>query len=180
MSETEDREYTWPHAFFVGQIEAILEDEGISRVELATRMGKTSAYVSQLLGKPNNMTLNTMIQITDALGYRLHPFVYKPSDEAIPRHLDAVQEVWHSGGEELTEENVRAKFLEYMTTGEHAKDSIVDSSLEDDVITFYLDPEFEVYDPTAIIDIFTCAAFLKRLLKINFMVKIDYAPETED
>jgi len=175
MSETEDREYVWPHAFFVGQVESILEREGITRVELAKRMGKTSAYVSQLLGRPNNMTLNTMVQISDALGHRLHPFMYLPSSDALPRALESIQSVWE-GETEVTEENARdilvSSFLE--------RDSILDGNIEDEIVHFSVAVDFDDYDPTVISDLYTCAAYLKRIIKVNFLVKIDYVEAPDD
>ncbi len=46
-----------------------MEDEGVSRSELARRIGKSKAYVTQVLRGKNNMTLRTLSDLVDALGY---------------------------------------------------------------------------------------------------------------
>lgn len=47
----------------------ILEREGISRQELANRIGRSKGFVSQVLNGSRNMTLNTLSEIAQALGY---------------------------------------------------------------------------------------------------------------
>lgn len=47
----------------------MIEKEGISRQELANRIGRTKGFVSQLLNGSRNMTLNTLAEIVVALGY---------------------------------------------------------------------------------------------------------------
>jgi len=46
-----------------------MEDEGVSRAELARRIGKSKAYVTQVLRGQGNMTLRTLSDLADALGY---------------------------------------------------------------------------------------------------------------
>lgn len=50
---------------------ALLEKEGVSRTELARRLGKTKGFVSQLLGGGRNLTLRTLADVLSVLGYRL-------------------------------------------------------------------------------------------------------------
>jgi transcriptional regulator with XRE-family HTH domain len=50
-------------------ISRAMADEGISRSELAKRIGKSKAYVTQVLRANNNMTLRTLSDLADALGY---------------------------------------------------------------------------------------------------------------
>lgn len=54
----------------------LLENEKISRKELADRLGKTKGFVSQLLNGGRNLTLRTVADILHVLGYRasLTPF----------------------------------------------------------------------------------------------------------
>jgi len=49
----------------------LLEEEKISRKELAERMGKSKGFVSQLLGGGRNLTLRTMADILHVLGYKV-------------------------------------------------------------------------------------------------------------
>jgi len=54
--------------FICGQMEA----KGISRSELARRLGKTKGYITQLLDGRTNMTVRTIADVCDALGCRFH------------------------------------------------------------------------------------------------------------
>ncbi len=50
-------------------LHAILESKGVSRVELARRMGKSEAYVSQMFSDcPRNFTLKTIARVCHLLG----------------------------------------------------------------------------------------------------------------
>lgn len=49
----------------------LLEKEGVSRQDLAKRLNKTKGFISQLLNGGRNLTLRTVADIVDALGYRL-------------------------------------------------------------------------------------------------------------
>lgn len=51
-----------------------MEEIGISRSELADRLGKKKPQISKLLRGNNNFTVETMVEIADALGcnYRSH------------------------------------------------------------------------------------------------------------
>ena len=49
----------------------LLEKEGVSRKELAERLGKTKGFVSQLLNGGRNLTLRTVADILHVLGYKV-------------------------------------------------------------------------------------------------------------
>ena len=49
----------------------LLEKDGVSRVELAEKLDKTKALISQLLNGHRNMTLRTLADMAFALGYRI-------------------------------------------------------------------------------------------------------------
>lgn len=49
----------------------ILEDENISRKELADRLGKSKGFVSQLLNGGRNLTLRTIADNFHVLGYKV-------------------------------------------------------------------------------------------------------------
>jgi transcriptional regulator with XRE-family HTH domain len=49
----------------------LLEKEGISRKELADRLGKTKGFISQLLNGGRNLTLRTLADILHVLGYKV-------------------------------------------------------------------------------------------------------------
>ena len=49
----------------------VLEKAGVSRQELARRMGRSKGFVTQLLGGGRNLTLRTLADISFALGRKL-------------------------------------------------------------------------------------------------------------
>jgi transcriptional regulator with XRE-family HTH domain len=49
----------------------LLEQEKISRKELADRLGKTRGFISQLLNGGRNLTLRTVADILHVLGYKV-------------------------------------------------------------------------------------------------------------
>src|SRR5687767_3852251 len=50
----------------------IMEEKNVSRKELADRLGKSKAHVSQLLDGEQNMTLRTLSDLFVALGVAAH------------------------------------------------------------------------------------------------------------
>jgi len=52
------------------QIATLMEQQELTRSELADRLGRSRAYVTQLLNGKPNLTLKTLVQITLALGAR--------------------------------------------------------------------------------------------------------------
>ena len=51
----------------------IMEKKGVSRAELAKRMGVTKSSVSQLLAGTTNMQLRTISDVFVVLGHEFHP-----------------------------------------------------------------------------------------------------------
>jgi len=49
----------------------LLEEEKISRKELADRLGKSKGFISQLLNGGRNLTLRTVADILHVLGYKV-------------------------------------------------------------------------------------------------------------
>jgi transcriptional regulator with XRE-family HTH domain len=49
----------------------LLEEEKISKKELADRLGKTKGFVSQLLNGGRNLTLRTVADILQVIGYKV-------------------------------------------------------------------------------------------------------------
>lgn len=55
------------------QIHKAMEREGVKPAELARRLGKSRAYVTKILQGNANFTIDTLVQIARALGYRYTP-----------------------------------------------------------------------------------------------------------
>lgn len=69
----------------------VLESEGISQRELAARLGKSEAAVSQVLGGDRNLTLNTLSEYLDALDHRIEMRATRCVEGTKPFDLDAFQ-----------------------------------------------------------------------------------------
>lgn len=53
----------------------LMDEQGVSRAELARRLGTSRAYVTKLLGGNANFTLHTMTKVAMALGAAVHVHV---------------------------------------------------------------------------------------------------------
>ncbi|MHB8382164.1 MAG: helix-turn-helix domain-containing protein [Candidatus Binataceae bacterium] len=52
-------------------LSAALEESGLTKSELARRLGKTKGFVSQLFSGGRNLTLRTISDVADALGVKI-------------------------------------------------------------------------------------------------------------
>jgi len=62
-----------------GLLQHLMESGGLSRADLALKLGKTKGWVTQLLDGERNKTVRTVADVFAALGYSLH-FSYAPID----------------------------------------------------------------------------------------------------
>ena len=69
------------------QLAGALENSGVTRAELARRMGRTPGFVSQLLGGGRNLTLRTIADIAAALSLQ-------PSFKLSSRRTSTTAEPW--------------------------------------------------------------------------------------
>ena len=77
------------------QLAGALENSGVTRAELARRMGRTPGFVSQLLGGGRNLTLRTIADIAAALSLR-PSFELSSKPPAEPRAGRGLVGVTHS------------------------------------------------------------------------------------
>jgi transcriptional regulator with XRE-family HTH domain len=89
----------------------LMDKQGVSRAELATRMGTSAPYVTKLLRGQTNMTLKTISDLFFALGRSVR-IVERPMSVHSPRLL--VMEV--ASGESTRRANNRYKFNKLTTT----------------------------------------------------------------
>src|SRR6266849_8448298 len=61
-------------------VSEMLEEEGVTQTMLAQRLGKTKGFVSQILAGGRNLTLRTIADVADALGYRVRIAFSCPND----------------------------------------------------------------------------------------------------
>ena len=61
-------------------VSAAMQEAGISKAQLAKRMGRTKGFITQLLSGGRNLTLRTLADIADALEARVTITVSKDRD----------------------------------------------------------------------------------------------------
>jgi transcriptional regulator with XRE-family HTH domain len=73
-------------------VHELLEEQGVTKTELAQRLDRTKGFVTQLLGGDRNLTLRTLADLAGALGHRVD-LVARPvgrarneDPEALPDH----------------------------------------------------------------------------------------------
>jgi plasmid maintenance system antidote protein VapI len=71
---------------FSEDIWRLMEEQKVSRAELARRLGTSRAYVTKLLGGNANFTLHTMTKVAMALGATIH--VHVADQKAVTRWID--------------------------------------------------------------------------------------------
>lgn len=75
-----------PITEFAEDIWRLMEEQKVSRAELARRLGTSRAYVTKLLGGNANFTLHTMTKVAMALGSTVH--VHVADQKAVTRWID--------------------------------------------------------------------------------------------
>lgn len=48
-----------------------MKEQGVNRAELARRLGTSQAYVSKILNRPSNLTVESLVKISDAVDCNL-------------------------------------------------------------------------------------------------------------
>jgi transcriptional regulator with XRE-family HTH domain len=64
----------------------IMEEQGISRSDLAQRLGVSKAAVSKLLNNGSNMTLRRLLTIAEAMGHNLS-VNFSPSEQNVEQRV---------------------------------------------------------------------------------------------
>lgn len=75
-----------PITEFAEDIWRLMEEQNVSRAELARRLGTSRAYVTKLLGGNANFTLETMTKVAMAFGCTVH--VHVADQKATTRWID--------------------------------------------------------------------------------------------
>ena len=68
---------------FVEEILQAMDAQNLSRTELAERLGKTKQYISRVLNETANFTIETMVEISHALGKRLVVQLVEPDKRIV-------------------------------------------------------------------------------------------------
>jgi plasmid maintenance system antidote protein VapI len=84
--QTVDYWVNGPIVEFTEDVCVLMEEQGVSRAELARRLGTSRAYITKLLGGNANFTLETMTKVAMALGAAVH--VHVAPQDAVVRWKD--------------------------------------------------------------------------------------------
>jgi transcriptional regulator with XRE-family HTH domain len=79
-----------PITEFAEDIWRLMEEQNVSRAELARRLGTSRAYITKLLGGNANFTLETMTKVAMAFGCTVH--VHVADQKATTRWIDEYDE----------------------------------------------------------------------------------------
>jgi transcriptional regulator with XRE-family HTH domain len=86
---------------FIAQIESKIEAEDISQNDIASKMGKTSGRVSQVLNNPGNLSIRVMVELARAMGMKVSIVAYDdhdPTNENGPIDPDVFVKCWEKVG----------------------------------------------------------------------------------
>jgi transcriptional regulator with XRE-family HTH domain len=75
-----------PITQFIEDVWRLMEEQKVSRAELARRLGTSRAYVTKMLGGNANFTLQTMAKVAMALGAQVH--VHVAGRDILTRWID--------------------------------------------------------------------------------------------
>src|SRR5436190_12093848 len=78
-----------PVTDFTEDLCRLMEEKGITRAELARRIGSSRAYITKLLGGNANYTLTTMVKLAMAVGGAIH--IHISDQRAVTRWHDEVR-----------------------------------------------------------------------------------------
>ena len=70
---------------------AIMDENGVSKTELAARLGKSKGYISQILDGTANMTIRTIADVFTVLGKTLTVSAEDHLAQEVPLHCIAVE-----------------------------------------------------------------------------------------
>jgi transcriptional regulator with XRE-family HTH domain len=75
-----------PITQFIEDVWRLMEEQKVSRAELARRLGTSRAYVTKLLGGNANFTLQTMAKVAMVLGAQVH--IHVADRQVLTRWID--------------------------------------------------------------------------------------------
>ena len=88
FQQAEQHDDSWVAGAIVEFTESLVREmkrQGITRTELARRLGASPAYVTKILRGEVNFTLATMVRLARALGGELHVQLTRPAQTAAKR-----------------------------------------------------------------------------------------------
>jgi len=65
------------------EVIALMKEKGISRAELARRLGTSRAYITRMFRLKSNFTLKTLVQLAHALGTKISIHLCEPEVQTV-------------------------------------------------------------------------------------------------
>ena len=90
---------------FLDEIDRIMELQGVSRREIADRIGVTEGRVSQIFHNPGRASLTVMVRMARALGWKVAIVAYDDGDaegRRGPVYAGIFQRCWEDAGKPET------------------------------------------------------------------------------
>jgi plasmid maintenance system antidote protein VapI len=103
FEEAESSPEAWldgPVVEFTEDLSRLMREKGLSRADLAKKIGTSRAYVTKLLGGNANFTLATMVKLAFALDGAVH--VHIADKHVVTRWTDEIRSQEPKAGEETT------------------------------------------------------------------------------
>lgn len=91
FQEAESQAGYWidgPITEFIEDLSRLMEEQGVTRAELARRMGTSRAYITKMLGGNANFTLLTMVKLAMVLDGAVH--IHISDKRAVTRWRDKI------------------------------------------------------------------------------------------
>jgi len=82
---------------FIAQIETKIEQDGILQNDVAAKMNKTRARVTQILNSPGNLSIRVMVELARAVGMKVSIVAYDdhdPTNMRGPIDPDVFRKCW--------------------------------------------------------------------------------------
>jgi transcriptional regulator with XRE-family HTH domain len=83
---------------FTSELYAAMEKRGHTKADLARALGTSQAYITKVFRGDANFTIDSMVRLTRALGYRLHIHIAQPEENvnwgefALPKKMTNIND----------------------------------------------------------------------------------------
>ena len=96
---------------FTIELQAVIEKKGVTRADLARQLGKSNAYVTQMLRGERNFTIDTMVELAEALDSNL-AIHFSPKGE---KTVDWYRVIQGAPGQRRTSARASARIIHGLT-----------------------------------------------------------------
>jgi len=85
---------------FICQLQNKMDADGTSQKDVAKKIGKSEGYISQVINRPGNLTLKTMVDLARAVGLKVSIVAYEDEtgDKTGPVISQIFETCWEKAG----------------------------------------------------------------------------------